>query len=108
MRVARKGLLLLTAGLFIYHASAKEVETEFKIVPGKAGNVEVALDTPPIPSSTCRFEWDSSGATVEVSLASFHRLKQSLKVYADQQLLTYIHFKLKSTTDRVRWLFLRQ
>lgn len=49
--------------------AAKEVEVEFKIVPNKAGKVEVALDTPPIPSSTCRFEWDSSGATVEVRSA---------------------------------------
>lgn len=52
---------------FAAHAVAKEVEFEFKVVPNKAGDIEVALDTPPIPSSTCRFEWDSSGATVEVS-----------------------------------------
>lgn len=43
----------------------KEVSEEFKIVPNKGGKVEVALDTPPIESSTCRFEWQSSGATVE-------------------------------------------
>lgn len=56
------GILILVIAL----GEAKEVEVEFKIVPNKAGDVEVALDTPPIPSSTCRFEWDSSGATVEV------------------------------------------
>lgn len=49
-------------------ANAKEASLEFKVVPNKAGDIEVALDTPPIPSSTCRFEWDSSGATVEVRL----------------------------------------
>lgn len=48
-------------------ALAKEVSEEFKIVPGKPGDLSVALDTPPIDSSTCRFEWDSNGATVEVS-----------------------------------------
>eukprot|EP00177_Eucheuma_denticulatum_P000841 GFKZ01001515.1.p1 GENE.GFKZ01001515.1~~GFKZ01001515.1.p1 ORF type:complete len:104 (+),score=13.51 GFKZ01001515.1:318-629(+) len=58
-------LWLLTAFVMLHQLSAKEVETEFKVVPGKAGDVEVALDTPPIPSSTCRFEWDSFGATVE-------------------------------------------
>lgn len=47
-------------------AAGKEVEIEFRIVPNKPGKVEVALDTPPIESSTCIFEWDSSGATVEV------------------------------------------
>ncbi|PXF41714.1 hypothetical protein BWQ96_08560 [Gracilariopsis chorda] len=46
-------------------AAGKEVEIEFRIVPNKPGKVEVALDTPPIESSTCIFEWDSSGATVE-------------------------------------------
>lgn len=51
---------------FVGFVLAKEVELEFKVVPNKAGEIEVALDTPPIPSSTCRFEWDSSGATVEV------------------------------------------
>lgn len=45
----------------------KQVTEEFKVVPNKAGQIEVALDTPPIKSSSCRFEWDSSGATVEVS-----------------------------------------
>lgn len=65
------GFLSLIVALLAYHAFAKEAELEFKVVPGKAGNVEVALDTPPIPSSTCRFEWDSNGATVEVSLGHF-------------------------------------
>jgi len=45
---------------------AKEVQLEFKVVPNTPGIIEVALDTPPIPASTCHFEWDSSGATVEV------------------------------------------
>jgi hypothetical protein len=46
--------------------SAKEVAEEFKIVPGNPGRVTVALDTPPIPSSTCTFEWSSAGATTEM------------------------------------------
>lgn len=52
--------MILSQGL------CKEFSEEFKVVPNKAGKIEVALDTPPIESSTCRFEWDSSGATVEV------------------------------------------
>lgn len=48
-------------------ADGKEVRHEFKIVPNKPDSVEVALDTPPIESSTCKFEWESTGATVEVS-----------------------------------------
>lgn len=47
-------------------SDAKEEVVEFKVVPNKPGKIEVALDTPPIESSTCWFEWDSSGATVEV------------------------------------------
>lgn len=54
--------LLLLFGL----SSAKEAQLEFKVVPNKAGKIEIALDTPPIESSTCFFEWDSTGATVEV------------------------------------------
>lgn len=48
------------------YAAGKEVQQEFKIVPNKPDNIELALDTPPIESSTCKFEWDSTGATVEV------------------------------------------
>lgn len=94
MKIPRTRLLLLIIALFLHHASAKEVETEFKIVPGQTGNIEVALDTPPIPSSTCRFEWDSSGATVEVSSDSLHRLKHFWNFRVDQPLLTWTHFKI--------------
>ena len=45
--------------------TAKDASIEFKVVPNKEGKIEVALDTPPIESSTCWFEWDSRGATVE-------------------------------------------
>lgn len=64
-------LLLLTAAVvcLVSVCAGKEVQFEFKIVPNKAGDIEVALDTPPIKSSTCRFEWDSTGATVEVSFS---------------------------------------
>ncbi|CAN8061961.1 unnamed protein product [Agarophyton chilense] len=47
----------------------KEAQLEFKVVPNKAEKIEIALDTPPIESSTCIFEWDSSGATVEQWIA---------------------------------------
>lgn len=58
-------LLLLTIG----GAHAKEAVHEFKVVPGKPGRVTVALDTPPIPSSSCTFEWASTGATTEMWVA---------------------------------------
>lgn len=45
---------------------SKENVVEFKVVPNKDGSVSVALDTPPIPSSTCTFEWTSNGATTEL------------------------------------------
>lgn len=44
---------------------AKQVVQEFKIHPGTDGKVSVALDTPPIASSTCTFEWAAMGATPE-------------------------------------------
>lgn len=47
-------------------ALAKEASTEFKIVPGKDDSISVALDTPPIPASTCSFAWSTSGATTEL------------------------------------------
>lgn len=68
-RFAAVVCFLLGVNWMLREAHAKEVEMEFKVVPNKAGDIEVALDTPPIPSSTCRFEWDSSGATVEVGSA---------------------------------------
>lgn len=51
---------------FLHVSLAKEASTEFKIVPGREGSVSVALDTPPIPASTCSFEWATSGATTEL------------------------------------------
>jgi UPF0556 domain len=44
---------------------AKEVTKEFKVVPNSPGKVTVDLDTPPIPASSCTFEWNSNGATPE-------------------------------------------
>lgn len=61
-------LLLTCLAIITNIAAGKEVVTEFKVVPNKPGKIEVALDTPPIESSICKFEWDSSGATVEVCL----------------------------------------
>lgn len=58
--------LLSVVALFALCVDGKEETTEFKIVPGSAGKVEVALDTPPILSSTCVFEWASTGATTEL------------------------------------------
>lgn len=58
-------LMLWCAATITQQCHSKEISEEFKIVPNKGGRIEVALDTPPIESSTCKFEWDSSGATVE-------------------------------------------
>lgn len=43
----------------------KSNEQQFTIHPGQAGKVSVGLDTPPIPASTCEFEYDAVGATPE-------------------------------------------
>lgn len=66
MRVCWLPTLLLSVSLYARGAWGKEASTEFKIVPGNAGKVAVALDTPPIPGSTCIFEWSSTGATTEL------------------------------------------
>lgn len=58
--------VFLAVLMFFGTAEAKEAQLEFKVVPNRPGKIEIPLDTPPIESSTCRFEWDSSGATVEV------------------------------------------
>lgn len=73
-------IVAITLCMLLPQSLCKEFSEEFKVVPNKAGKIEVALDTPPIESSTCRFEWDSSGATVEVrsldlSIISSIRLK---------------------------------
>lgn len=61
----------------------KEVQHEFKIVPNKPDNVEVALDTPPIESSTCKFEWESTGATVEVWISKPRLFNEKLRLATD-------------------------
>jgi hypothetical protein len=48
---------------------AKEEAKEFKVVPNSPGKVTVDLDTPPIPASSCTFEWNSNGATPEQWIA---------------------------------------
>lgn len=66
-RAWRRWVVLAVLVTFGASANAKEEQVEFKVVPNKGGEVSVALDTPPMESSTCRFKWDSTGATVEVS-----------------------------------------
>ncbi len=61
--MARLFLLLLV--LQLTSILAKQVVQEFQIHPGTDGKVSVALDTPPIASSTCVFEWSAMGATPE-------------------------------------------
>jgi UPF0556 domain len=56
---------LLRGGL----VEAKEEAKEFKVVPNSPGKVTVDLDTPPIPASSCTFEWNSNGATPEQWIA---------------------------------------
>lgn len=70
----------LIGGALLQICLAKEVALDFMVTPGKAGKVEVALDTPPIPSSTCKFEWDSMGATVEVSYKLLSMTNLSLNI----------------------------
>jgi hypothetical protein len=60
--VAASCMLMLSIGI----VAGKEAVLEFKVVPGNPGRISVALDTPPIPSSTCVFEWTSTGATPEM------------------------------------------
>lgn len=47
-------------------ATGKEAVLDFKLVPGTAETVSVALDTPPIAGSTCTFDYSSTGATTEL------------------------------------------
>lgn len=61
------GLIFASAILTLLSgAYGKTESTTFKIVPGQDGKVDVALDTPPIASSTCAFEWAANGATTEM------------------------------------------
>lgn len=46
-------------------ALTKSESLPFTVHPGSPGSVEVALDTPPIPSSTCTFAYATVGATPE-------------------------------------------
>ncbi|GAB0492955.1 hypothetical protein MMPV_004226 [Pyropia vietnamensis] len=46
-------------------ALTKSETLPFTVHPGSPGSVEVALDTPPIPSSTCSFDYATVGATPE-------------------------------------------
>lgn len=68
-RMERRGMVFVAVLLACFSAvSSKENTEEFKITPGHEGRVEVGLDTPPIPDSTCTFKWDAVGATTEVLL----------------------------------------
>lgn len=66
MRASTLLLRCLVLSVAAACALAKEEVLEFKVVPGNPGRVTVALDTPPMPSSSCTFEWASTGATPEM------------------------------------------
>jgi len=66
MAQSRVLYLLFFLSVLLSTVCGKEESKEFKIVPGSDGVVSIALDTPPIASSTCTFEWHSNGATPEM------------------------------------------
>lgn len=59
-------LLAVACACSFAFTAGKEAVVEFKVVPGKAESISVALDTPPIAGSTCTFEYAADGATTEM------------------------------------------
>jgi len=60
-----QGILLMVAMRAGCDAALAESKKQFKILPGAAGSVEVALNTPPTADSVCSFSYSGVGATPE-------------------------------------------
>lgn len=71
-----RALLLALMLALVRISAAKREQIEFKILPGAASKISVALDTPPIAGSTCTFEWTAQGATPEVRHHTHHATRR--------------------------------